>query len=156
MLIAKQRPRLSHRSAAHAELALALLKVESAAAAARTAQAEQSLALLKARYAQLVAAARASVTAAWADSEDPLAYVRAELSRCHGMPPRDSTVPAVLADARTAMMLAGCAARPASWRRPGDPEDDQEGLRAGPGRGEERPDRSVRGEPEAQRPLAEL
>jgi len=108
------------RSAAQAEPALALLMVESADMAARTAQAELALALLKAKYAKLVAAARASVTAARAGAADPLVYVRAELSRYDGLPPLDRTVPAVLADASTAMMLAGRAAGPASWRRPGD------------------------------------
>ena len=99
MLIPKQRSRPGDRSAAHAELALALLK---------------------ARHAKLVAAARASVTAARAGAADPLVYVRAELSRYDGLPPLDSTVPAVLGDASTAMTLAGRAAGPASWRRPGD------------------------------------
>ena len=120
MFISKQRAMPGDRSPAQAELALALLKVESAAMAARTAQAELALTLLKARYAKLVAAARASVTAARADAADPLVYVRAELSRYDGLPPLDSTVPAVLADASTAMTLAGRAAGPASWGRPGD------------------------------------
>jgi hypothetical protein len=99
VLIPKQRARPRDRSAAQAELALALLK---------------------ARHAKLVAAARASVTAARAGAADPLVYVRAELSRYDGLPPLDSTVPAVLGDASTAMTLAGRAAGPASWRRPGD------------------------------------
>jgi hypothetical protein len=138
VLISKQRARPGDRSAAQAELALALLKVESAAMAARTAQAELALALLKARHAKLVAAARASVTAARAGAADPLAYLRAELSRYDGLPPLDSTVPTVLADASTAMTLAGRAR-----------------LCAGVGRGKERPYRSVLGEAEAQRPSAE-
>jgi hypothetical protein len=120
VLFSKQRIRPGDRPAAQAELALALLKVESAAMAARTAQAELALALLKARHAKLVAAARASVTAARAGAADPLAYVRAELSRYDGLPPLDSTVPRVLADAGAAMTLAGRAAGPASWQCPGD------------------------------------
>lgn len=116
MLISKQRARPGDRSAAQAELALALLNAESAAMAARTARAELALALLKAEYAKLVAAARASVTASRAGTADPLVYVRAELSRYDGLPPLDSTVSAVLADANTAMTLAGSAAGPASWR----------------------------------------
>ena len=113
MLIPEQRARPGDWSAAQA---LALLELESAAMAARTAQAELGLALLKAKYAKLVAAARASVTAARAGATDPLVYVRAELSRYDGLPPLDSTVPTVLADASTAMTLAQRAAGPASWR----------------------------------------
>ena len=123
MLIPKQRTRPGDRSAAHAAHAtqtLALLELENAAMAARTAQAELRLALLQAKYAKLVAAARASVTAARAGATDPLVYVRAELSRYDGLPPLHSTVPAVLADASAAMTLARRAAGPASWRRPGD------------------------------------
>jgi hypothetical protein len=74
--------------------------------------AETRLALLRAEYARLVAAARASVAAAWAGSPDPLAYVEAELVRHCALPPHDATVPAVLADANAAMELAGRAARP--------------------------------------------
>jgi hypothetical protein len=69
--------------------------------------AEDRLALLRAGYARLIAAARASVTAARAGDADPLAYVEAELARHGGLPPQGASVPAVLADARTAMMLAG-------------------------------------------------
>jgi hypothetical protein len=83
-----------------------------AAEAAGTAQTDLALALLKVEYARLVAAARASVTAARAGAADPLVYVMAELSRHSGLPPLDSTVPAVLADASTAMSLAGRAACP--------------------------------------------
>src|SRR2546428_9476005 len=61
--------------------------------------AEARLALLRAEYARLVTAARASVAAAWAGSSDPLVYVEAELVRHCGLPPQDATVPAVLADA---------------------------------------------------------
>ncbi len=74
------------------------------------AEAGLALALLRAEYARLVAAARASVTAARAGSAHPLVYVEAELARHGGLPPQDTTVPAVLADARTAMTLAGRAA----------------------------------------------
>ena len=64
------------------------------------------LALLRADYARLVAAARASITAARAGATEPLVYVEAELARHGGLPPRDATVPGVLADVGTAMMLA--------------------------------------------------
>lgn len=74
--------------------------------------AEDRLALLRAEYARMITAARASVTARRAGAADPLAYVEAELARHDGLPPRDTTVPAVLADAATAMILAGRAARP--------------------------------------------
>lgn len=73
--------------------------------------AEARLALLRAEYARLVTAARASVTAARAGAADPLVYVEAELARHCGLPPQDSTVPAVLADAGAAMALAARAAR---------------------------------------------
>lgn len=69
--------------------------------------AEDRLALLRAEYARLIAAARASVTAARAVHAAPLAYVEAELVLHGGLPPQDASVPAVLADARTAMVLAG-------------------------------------------------
>ena len=115
MLIPWQRERAGDRPAQRAELALALLRVENATMAARTAQAELALALFKAKYAKLAAAARASVTAARAGADDPLAYVRTELSRYGGLPPMDGTVLAVLADASTAMALAGRAAEPARW-----------------------------------------
>lgn len=72
--------------------------------------AEARLALLRAEYARLVTAARASVTAARAGVPDPLVYLEAELARHCGLPPQDATVPAVLADAGTAMVLAGRAA----------------------------------------------
>jgi hypothetical protein len=68
--------------------------------------AKDKLALLRAEYAQLLAAARAAVTAARAGAPDPLVYVEAELTRHGGLPPRGASVPAVLADAHTAMMLA--------------------------------------------------
>jgi hypothetical protein len=74
--------------------------------------AEARLALLRAEYARLVAAARASVAAAWAGSPDPLVYVEKELIRHCGLPTQDATVPAVLADAHTALVLAWRAARP--------------------------------------------
>ena len=67
---------------------------------------EDRLALLRVKYARLITAARASVTAERAGDADPLAYVEAELARHGGLPPRGASVPAVLADARTAMMLA--------------------------------------------------
>jgi hypothetical protein len=74
--------------------------------------AETRLILLRAEYARLITAARASVAAARAGSSDPLVYVEAELVRHCGLPPRDATVPAVLADARAAMALAGRVDRP--------------------------------------------
>lgn len=71
----------------------------------------QRLALLRAEYARLVAAARASVAAAAAGQADPLVYVRAELARHGGLPPRGLTASAVLADAAGAMQVAGRAGR---------------------------------------------
>jgi hypothetical protein len=68
---------------------------------------EERLALLRAEYAQLIAAARATVAAARAGASDPLVYVEAELARHGGLPPQGASVPTVLADACTAMMLAG-------------------------------------------------
>lgn len=73
---------------------------------------EARLALLRAEYARLVTAARASVAAARAGATDPLVYVEAELVRHCGLPPQDATVPAVLADANAATELAGRAAGP--------------------------------------------
>ena len=73
-------------------------------------KAEARLALLRADYARLVTAARASVAAARTGAADPLVYVKAELARHCGLPPQETTVLAVLADAATAMALAG--ARP--------------------------------------------
>jgi hypothetical protein len=73
---------------------------------------ENQLALLRAQYAQMITAARASVTARRAGTADPLAYIEAELARHGGLPPGSATVPAVLADAATAMDLAGRGARP--------------------------------------------
>ena len=74
--------------------------------------AEDRLALLQTRYAELAAAARATIAAARAGLPDPLAYLEAELASHGGLPPEDATVLAVLADARTAMALAGQASRP--------------------------------------------
>ena len=68
---------------------------------------KQALALLKAEYARLVTAARASVAAARTGTADPLIYVEAELARHCGLPAQGASVPVVLADACTAMMLAG-------------------------------------------------
>ena len=73
--------------------------------------AEARLALMRAEYARLVTAARASVAAARAGSPDPLVYVKAELVRHYGLPPQNATVLAVLADANAALVLAGRAAR---------------------------------------------
>jgi hypothetical protein len=66
-----------------------------------------ALALLRAEHARLLAAARAAVAAAREGVSDPLVYVEAELARHGGLPPQGASVLAVLADARTAMMLAG-------------------------------------------------
>jgi len=74
--------------------------------------AEARLALLRAEYARLVTAARASVAAARAGAADPLVYVEAELARQCGLPPQGATVLAVLADAGAAMTLAAQAAVP--------------------------------------------
>ena len=74
--------------------------------------AEARLALLQAEYARLLIAARASVMAARAGAADPLVYVEAELARNGGLPPRDATVSAALADAAVAMAPAGHSARP--------------------------------------------
>lgn len=74
------------------------------------ADARLALAIMQAKYAQLAAAARASVAAAWAGTADPLVYVEAELARYGGLPPRGAVVLAVLADARAAMTMAGRAA----------------------------------------------
>jgi hypothetical protein len=71
-----------------------------------------ALALLRAEYARLVAAARASVAAARAGEANPLVYVEAELVRHCGLPPQGSKVTGVLADAGTAMVLADRATRP--------------------------------------------
>jgi hypothetical protein len=80
-------------------------------AVAEAEQARSLLALLRAEYARLAAAARAAVTAAAAGEADPLVYVRAELARHGGLPPSGATAPAVLADAAGAMRVAGRAAR---------------------------------------------
>lgn len=79
--------------------------------------AEHRLALLRAEYARLISAARASVTAGRAGAAHPLAHVEAELARHGGLPPRDATVPAVLADAASAMVVAGRATEPGEAMR---------------------------------------
>ncbi len=79
--------------------------------AAGAEQARSLLALLQAEYARLAAAARAAVAAADAGESDPLAYVRSELARHGGLPPRNAAVTAMLADAVGAMRVAGRAAR---------------------------------------------
>lgn len=68
------------------------------------------LALLRAGYASLSAAARAAVAAAAAGDPDPLAYVRAELVRHGGLPPAGAAVPQVLADASAVMRMIDQAA----------------------------------------------
>jgi hypothetical protein len=68
---------------------------------------EARLALLRADYARLITAARASVAAVRTGAANPLVYVEAELARHCGLPAQEATVPAVLADAATAMALAG-------------------------------------------------
>lgn len=69
--------------------------------------AEARLALLRAEYARLVTAARATVAAACAGLDEPLVFLEAELARQGGLPSRESAVLTVLADTRTAMALAG-------------------------------------------------
>jgi hypothetical protein len=66
-----------------------------------------ALALLRAEHARLLAAARAAAAAAREGAPDPLVYVEVELARPGGLPPQGASVLAILADARTAMMLAG-------------------------------------------------
>jgi hypothetical protein len=73
----------------------------------RSAKDKLALALLRAEYARLLAAARAAVAAARQGAPDPLVYVEAELAHHGGLPPQGASVSAVLADACTAMMLAG-------------------------------------------------
>jgi hypothetical protein len=88
----------------------------SASAAGRE-PAALALALLRAEYARLAAAARASVTAARAGAANPLVYVEAELARHGGLPPADATVLAVLADAAAGMMVATHASTAVICRR---------------------------------------
>lgn len=57
------------------------------------------MALLRAEYARLLAAARAAVAAAREGAPDLLVYVEAELARHGGLPPQGVSVLAVLADA---------------------------------------------------------
>jgi hypothetical protein len=76
-------------------------------AVAEAEEARSLLDLLRVEYARLAAAARASVAAASAGQADPLVYVRAELARHGGLPPKDASILAVLADATGAMRVAG-------------------------------------------------
>ena len=85
-------------------------------------EARSLLAILRTEYARLAAAARAAVAADVAGDPDPLAYVRAELVRRGGMPPRGASVPKMLADAVTAMHMASEAAPPSL--EPGKPSGD--------------------------------
>lgn len=73
--------------------------------------AEDRLALLLARHARLITAARVAIAAARDGLADPAAYLEAELGPFCGLPPRDATVLAIQADARTAMTLAQRATR---------------------------------------------
>jgi hypothetical protein len=107
--------------------------------------AEDKLALLRAEYARLAAAARASVAAFWAGAANPLAYVEAELIRHRGLPSRGSAVMVVLADARTAMTMADRAER--GCRRSGRVVEF--------GRRDQRTDAAAGPEAKAQQPLAE-
>lgn len=71
-----------------------------------TAVADRS-ARLSAMYAELLAAARASVAAAACGDADPVAWVRGVLGE-HGQLPEPGASPVrVVADARSAMRLAG-------------------------------------------------
>lgn len=79
-------------------------------AVAAAEEAGSLLELLRVEYARLAAAARASVAAASAGQADALVYVRAELARHGGLPPRGVAVPVVLADAAGAMRVAARAA----------------------------------------------
>jgi hypothetical protein len=74
--------------------------------------AEDRLALLLTQHAKLIKAARVAIAAARDGLADPTAYLEAELGPFCGLPPQDATVPAVQADARTAMTLAQRATQP--------------------------------------------
>jgi hypothetical protein len=77
------------------------------AGADREAAARSGAAVLRAGYAELLAAARAAVAAAARGDADPVAWVRGVLSD-HGQLPEPGARPAqVVADARSAMRLAG-------------------------------------------------
>jgi hypothetical protein len=65
------------------------------------------LALTRARYAELLAAARAAVAAERSGDADPLGYVRAALAERGQLPPPGAVALQVVADARSALCLTG-------------------------------------------------
>jgi hypothetical protein len=90
--------RLGHRCADHAAEAM----ISGALAEARN-----RLALTRAEYGELLAAARAAVAAERNGDVDPLSYVRGVLAE-HGQLPPPGAVPVhVVADARMALCLTG-------------------------------------------------
>jgi len=69
--------------------------------------ARSRLALLRAEYAGLLAAARATVAAAQAGEADPAGYVRGVLAERGQLPPAGARPLHVVADARAALCLTG-------------------------------------------------
>jgi hypothetical protein len=69
--------------------------------------ARSRLALMRAEYAALLAAARAAVAAAQAGEGDPVGYVRGVLQDRGQLPPAGARPAWIVADARSAMALTG-------------------------------------------------
>jgi hypothetical protein len=65
------------------------------------------LALMRAEYAALLAAARAAVAAARSGEADPVCYIRGVLQDRRQLPPAGARPAQVVADARSAMALTG-------------------------------------------------
>ena len=68
------------------------------------------LAIVQAEYAELLAAARAAVTAERNGDADPLGYVRGLLAERGQLPPPGVAARHVVADARSALCLTGWSA----------------------------------------------
>lgn len=85
-------------SAAHRSLGRALADLEAA---------RNRLALLRAEYAALLAAARATVAAAESGEADPAGYVRGVLAERGQLPAAGARPLHVVADARSALCLTG-------------------------------------------------
>ena len=71
------------------------------------AETPECMALLRAEYAALLAAARATVAAAQAGEADPAGYVRGVLAERGQLPPAGARPLHVVADARAALCLTG-------------------------------------------------
>jgi hypothetical protein len=84
-----------------------MITMTAAAGADREAWARSMADELRASYAELLAAARASVAAAARGDADPAGWVRDVLAERGQLPPEGASPARVVADARSAMRMAG-------------------------------------------------